>query len=364
MILKRLSGRAHLNSFDRTRQLEYLNGTPLQTVSKITLLLLLSCFCLKAQDVHFSQYYFSPLSLNPANTGNFKGDHRFFANYRTQWRDLDKGYNTYSAGGDLNMFFGKTNMGAGLVLINDLSAQYLSVTKILPSAAFHWKLSGFKVHLGVQPGVVIKSINFYKHSFPEQLNWTTGKFDNSLPNTEPYAGNQAIYFDGSAGTQVSRKFGRLEPMIGFSVFHINQPVESLVGDTKNKLPMRQAVNADLRWKVASAVVLQFHSLYGTTTKASDWVSGINVEYILSDNAFFTNSIFGGFMWRDGWKRNSDAAIFTAGFNRGHYTLGFSFDLTQSKLKTTVNNQGAYEIAFIYRSKSTRLSSKVVPCERY
>ena len=37
-----------------------------------------------AQDVHFTQYFTSPLTLNPANTGLVNCDWRVSSNYRTQ----------------------------------------------------------------------------------------------------------------------------------------------------------------------------------------------------------------------------------------------------------------------------------------
>ncbi|PBQ34049.1 hypothetical protein CNR22_20450 [Sphingobacteriaceae bacterium] len=317
-----------------------------------------------AQDIHFSQYYFSPLSLNPANTGNYHGDYRIFGNYRSQWRELDKAYNTYSAGGDLNLYPNNVNVSPGLLFISDRSASYLSVTKILPSAAIHLKLAGFKLHAGVQPGIVIKTIDFYKHSFPNQLNWNTGEFDNTLPNTEPNVGQRFTYFDLNAGFAASRKIGKFEPEIGFAAFHLNRPRESFLDNKNNKLPVREALNGAISYSVTPKVILKLHSLYGYTTKANDWVSGLNVEYVLSRTAFFANSVFVGFMWRDGFKRNYDAGIVTAGFNYSHYTVGFSYDITLSELKTAVNSKGALELAFIYRAKSTRLTKKVIPCERY
>lgn len=317
-----------------------------------------------AQDIHFSQFLLSPLTVNPANTGNFKGDVRFFGNYRTQWRALSQGYNTFSAGADMNVYPGNRNFAFGFFALNDLSAENLSVTKLMPSAAWHLKLAGFRCHLGVQPGLVIKTIDFYKHSFPEQLNWGTGKFDNTLPNSETNVGQRFAYFDANAGLSISRKFGKIEPVIGYSIFHINGPKESFVGNNNNKLPIRQAYNLEIKVDVAKAVVLHGYSLYGYTTKTSDWLSGINAEFIFSRDAFFSNSVYAGFMWRDGLKRNADAAIFTTGLNLSHYTIGFSFDLTQSQLKTAVNSQGAYELALIYRTKSTRLTRKIVPCDRF
>lgn len=316
-----------------------------------------------AQDVHFSQYYFSPLSLNPANTGNFKGDYRFFGNYRSQWREISKAYNTYSAGGDMNFYPRNVNVSGGLMLLNDKSGGNLTVTKIMPSLALHRKIAGFNLHAGIQPALVINAIDFNSNTFPDQLNWNKGKFDNSLPNNETGVVQRHVYFDLNMGFAASRKFGKWEPELGLAFFHLNKPNDSFLSET-NTLPVRQAYNLALSYAATKTVILKFHSLCGYTTKASDLVSGLNVEYILSQKAFFTNSVFAGFMWRDGFKRNTDAAIVTAGLNYSHYTIGFSYDITLSQLKTSVDSKGAYEIAFIYRAKNTRLTKKEIPCERY
>jgi type IX secretion system PorP/SprF family membrane protein len=318
---------------------------------------------LRAQDIHFSQYYLSPLSLNPANTGNYNGDYRFFGNYRSQWRDIDRAYNTFSAGGDMNFFPYNQNVSGGLIIINDRSGANLNVNKILPSGAFHKNLHLLKLHFGIQPGVVIKSVDFYKNSFPDQLNWQTGHFDPTLPNNETNVQQRFTYLDVNAGFGASRRFGNLEPEFGVSLFHINQPKESFLG-RKPLLKMRQAFNAVVNYSVTPVVIVRAHTLYGYTSEVSDWVSGVNLEYVLSRNSFYANSVYAGMMWRSGFKRNPDAGIATVGINYQNYTVGFSFDVTSSRLKTAVNSKGAYELAFIYKAKSTHLTRRAVPCERY
>ena len=318
---------------------------------------------LNAQDIHFSQFYFSPLSLNPANTGNYKGDYRFFGNYRSQWRDISKAYNTFSAGGDFNIYPSNQNVSGGLIFINDKSGGNLQIMKIMPSAAIHKKIAGYNLHVGIQPGVVIKTIDFYAHSFPNQLNWNSGKFDNSLPNIETNVSQRFTYFDLNTGFAASKRFGKIEPEIAYALFHLNKPKESFLGNY-NKLKVRQAYNIGLNYYLNPKIILRGYTMYGYTTKVSDWVSGLNVEYVLSKNVFFTNSVFAGFMWRDGFKRNPDAGIVTAGMNYSHYTIGFSYDITFSQLKTAVDSKGAFEIALIYKAKNTRLSKKAIPCERY
>src|SRR5258705_6955704 len=42
----------------------------------------------KGQDPHFSQYFSSPLTLNPAMAGYFEGDSRVSTNFRQQWRSI------------------------------------------------------------------------------------------------------------------------------------------------------------------------------------------------------------------------------------------------------------------------------------
>ena len=64
------------------------------------------CICFlsynsKSQYLDYSQYYASPLSLNPALTGI--GEYgRFGVNYRNQWPSVSKGYQTFSSWMDYN----------------------------------------------------------------------------------------------------------------------------------------------------------------------------------------------------------------------------------------------------------------------
>ncbi|MBX3163138.1 MAG: PorP/SprF family type IX secretion system membrane protein [Bacteroidetes bacterium] len=333
---------------------------------QITYIVCFLCFAAQysvAQDVHFSQYYLSPLSLNPANTGNYSGDFRLFGNYREQWRSI-KAYTTFSGGGDFNFYPRNRHFSAGILLVHDNSSENLTVNKILPSLAFHKKIAGWNVNIGAQPGIAMKSIgDFNSYTFPSQWNRDKAGFDRGLQNNEPNAGLQFIYFDMSAGASLSRKFGKWEPELGAAFFHLNRPQENFMGNDDTRLPIRHAYTAALTRYANDFFRIKVHSLYGYTSEASDWVSGINVEYILSKTLFFTNSLYAGFMWRDGFKRNPDAGIFTVGMNYAQYTIGFSYDVTFSQLKTS-NSKGAFEIALIYRAKNTHLTQKILPCERY
>src|SRR5271155_5790433 len=79
-----------------------------------------------AQDVHFTQYFTSPLTLNPAMTGLVPDDIRFAANYRTQWSSVSPDpYITGTASFDMAMLKGKLPegdaLGIGLLMLYDKS---------------------------------------------------------------------------------------------------------------------------------------------------------------------------------------------------------------------------------------------------
>ncbi len=335
----------------------------LNRAKRYIFLILLGTGFVRAQDIHFSQYYFSPLSLNPANTGNFLGDYRVAMNYRSQWRDIQKAYKTTSLSGEANIYPANQQTSIGLYFLNDKSGGNLIVNKIFLSGAIHKKISGINLHLGVQPGIVLKSIDFNAHTFPNQLNWDKGQFDNGLPNNETYTSQKTNYFDLNAGAGASARVGKFEGGLYFAMFHLTKPKETFYA-SNNKLPMRKLFNLDAKYYLNEKITLNLYSMMAATTKASDWVTGFNVEYNLNKTPFFTNAVFLGFMWRDGVKRVSDAGIITGGLKYKNYTAGVSYDINISKLHTATAYRGALEFALIYTSKNTRLVKKQIPCDRY
>ena len=55
---------------------------------------------LLAQDIHFSQFWMSPLIQNPANAGG-EEDIRAILNYRDQWKSIGTPYKTFNASFDM-----------------------------------------------------------------------------------------------------------------------------------------------------------------------------------------------------------------------------------------------------------------------
>src|SRR6476661_5740168 len=56
-----------------------------------------------AQDPNFSQFFASPLTLNPALTGKFDGVYRVAINYRNQWPTINNAFTTATASVDFGI---------------------------------------------------------------------------------------------------------------------------------------------------------------------------------------------------------------------------------------------------------------------
>jgi type IX secretion system PorP/SprF family membrane protein len=105
--------------------------------------MLLGTLGVEGQDLHFSQWFNSPLLTNPANTGFIPdADYRFGANYRNQWSAImAEPYRTMSIWGDAQVFRDRIENGwmglGGVIERDDAGASALTSTEVYGSVAYH-----------------------------------------------------------------------------------------------------------------------------------------------------------------------------------------------------------------------------------
>src|SRR5690242_4420914 len=99
------------------------------------------CFFAKAQDIHFSQFYASPLTLNPAFSGFHDGTFRVAGIYRNQWRSVTTPFQTFGVSFDMRLLQKKLKkdvFGVGGVVVYDKAGDgNLTNMGILASASYH-----------------------------------------------------------------------------------------------------------------------------------------------------------------------------------------------------------------------------------
>ncbi|MFH2141446.1 MAG: PorP/SprF family type IX secretion system membrane protein [Bacteroidota bacterium] len=317
-----------------------------------------------AQDIHFSQFWASPLSLSPYQTGNYKGDWRFMNNYRNQWRALSVPFRTISVGYDQVFHIYNEKISAGIYVVNDNSgAASLTVNKIYLSGAYHKTINRNNFHFGIQPGFVLKSFGTDELTFPGQFDMTTGYFNSQLSNNETNLDENLSYFDLNLGVAWSRKYKDFEPIVGISAFHINFPKETFLPD-KNRLPLRLSIYGGGTYDITKLFYLKPHLLYMRHTQATEFLLGTNIGVKFNENSIKLHSIYFGTMFRDGLNTKLDAFIGVVGIEIYNFDIGFSYDFNISPLKVVTNKKGAFEISIIYIGASTLLQKISIPCDRY
>lgn len=345
----------------------------MKVLAKIfTLLLAISLWSIQgilAQDTHFSQFYASPLNLNPALAGVNDGTYRVAGIYREQYNSFTTPFITYSASFDIKLLQNllKSDIfGLGGLFLGDRSGDgVLALTTAALCASYHKALDKehkYFLGIGIQGSYTQKSVNWNQLSFPDQFDNGINDFNLADPSHEPVVRNVVRYFDldaGILGQQWIKKdaIGLFE---GFSIYHLSSPKESFYANDGTRLQNRFTVHAGAYIKLTKHFYLTPNFLFQYQNKALEPNIGTAVEYHLdTKHSPFILSL-------GVWDRIQDAFIVSAGMEYYHLRASFAYDITTSSLTTASQNRSAFEIALIYTGifKSREMQApRLVPCPR-
>jgi type IX secretion system PorP/SprF family membrane protein len=278
------------------------------------------------QDPTFTQFYANPLYLNPALAGSY-GCSRFASNYRNEWPNLSSNYVTYSVSWD--SYFNNISGGVGVLATHDQQGSGTISTSMLGLIySYHLQFSRkWKVQFGARAAWYQKSLDWDKLTFGDMIDPRRG-FIYSTGDV-PRGGSRG-FFDASAGAVLFNK----NFFLGVAAHHANTPNESMiVGDSP--LPVRLTAH------MGAEIQLGRKSKYsnGTSIMPNVIYQNQNGFQELSIGTYFKYSAF----TMGVWYRNRDAFIITAGINTGRFKLGYSYDVTVSKLNNGVT-RGSHEIS--------------------
>jgi type IX secretion system PorP/SprF family membrane protein len=312
------------------------------------------------QDIHFSQYFNNPLSLSPAQTGNFDGDWRLYGNYRDQWRAIAYPFRTVSLGYDQQLILGDQHLAVGGYVVNDNSGSVsLKCNKVYISGAYYHTIDQHIFTGGLQVGFVMKSVNYDKVAFPDD--WTGTNYDPGL--VDEGDNNQVSYLDVNLGLGWKRKFGSKEFEAGIAALHLNHPTESFEGNSSSKLPLRMAINASLKLDIKSTLYVKPGILVNTMRGSRNIMVGGQTGMVVKSNKFSVREIYGGLYLRNGLVDPADAFMVMFGAQMKKIAINVSYDVNISSLHTYSNARGAFEISFVYKSLSAMIKTFTIPCER-
>ncbi len=308
----------------------------------------------KAQDVHFTQYFTSPLTLNPAMTGLVEDDLRFAADYRSQWSSVSPNpYITGTLSYDMAILKGKLPegdaIGIGLLGLYDKSGSGgLTNETVGLSLAYH-KAFGYDklqhISFGLQVDLVQKSLDFAKLTFEDMNQPGLGLIG---PTNEVFHSNQITYPDYNAGLMYSGKVAdHVTAYLGYSYYHLTQPVETFMNSPKDPtIHARQTGYMGASFEMNPNTVLYTSALFQSQASATEVLVGAAVGFILNpghDAEYQKNTIF----YLGGWYRYGDAVAPYVGIEWSKMRIGFSYDVNVSSFTPATSGVGAYEISLIY-----------------
>lgn len=300
---------------------------------------------LRAQDIHFSQFYANPIFLNPAFAGSVRCP-RIVTSYRNQWPGIDGNYVTYAAsfdrhlddlGGGIGVLAYNDRMGSGVVSTSSVSAMYSYQVNVNRS---------FSLRAGIQMTYVQRSIDPSKMNFGDQIDPKYGFIFNT---NEKFTKTLNTYPDFSAGIIGfgNRFFG------GLAVHHISQPDEAFIkqGTGSSILPRKYTAHA------GAIIPIDDQDDFTISPNAIFQLQARFQQ--LNLGLYFTKGPFVGGLWY----RNKDAIIALVGFKYNIFRFGYSYDVTISKLR---GGFGSHEItgSFQFYCKRKRKVFNTVNCPTF
>jgi type IX secretion system PorP/SprF family membrane protein len=312
--------------------------TKVLKLSLLIIIVLLSTIKSFAQDPEFSQFYASPLHLNPALAGISYGP-RVNLIYRNQWPSIDKGYVTYAASYDQHIE--KIRGGIGVAIHSDRIAGGI-VQNFAAQAMYSYQVAfsrKFGIKMALSGGVANKRLDFNSLTFQDQINPIYGFTDAiGTPNTSgefPLQNNSIFYADFGGGLLAfTPKF-----YAGVGIKHFTRPQESFTG-SDNRLPIRLAMHGGYVFdltpkKKKDDIYLSPNILLVQQSNFSQLNIGTYFNY---------NFIYTGAFYRNTF-RNSDAVIALLGFKIEYVRIAYSFDIPLNGLG--INSGGAHEVTFTF-----------------
>ena len=319
-----------------------------------------------AQDPHFTQFFASPLTFNPAFTGYFSGDFRLAANYRSQWRSIASPFITGTVSADFsilkNTIAYNDVWGVGIIALYDKTgAGALTSNYVGMSTAYHKGLDPEGNHtlgLGVQVAWVTKRIDATKLIFENQID-NTG-YNPSLPNNENIPNPSIAYPDFNVGLLYNGLIGENSNLfLGASYYHITQPTETFMNQNNNRLSYRYTFQAGGSFPVNGNNRIHMSAHYMKQNEATETAFGGAYGFLLNGMPETPTTFYIG-----SWYRLKDAINPYVALEINGVQVGLSYDLNVSTLKPASQYRGGVELSLIYVRRHNENSKYKTLCPKF
>lgn len=331
----------------------------MKSTKKILLLLVVSLVAkfVSSQDINFSQFYDLPLLRNPSLAGLFSGDIRITSAYRSQWQSVTVPYRTFGLGLEYKKPIGQNSddfFTYGLQISSDIAGDSrLSRTQVFPVFNYHKSLGNKNTYLsaGILGGPVMQRFDPTKLSFDDQ--YVNGAYSAANPTKQTFTSTKLTYWDAAAGLCFSSVAGEnTRYYIGVGMFHFSQPKVAFQKQNDIILNHKWVVNAGFAAPVSDAARIIFYADYFMQGGSRQAQGGLMLSHdLVQIDEEQKISVSGGMFYR-----GKDALIPVVKLDYYQYSIGMSYDINSSKLKSASQYRGAYEFTLSYKAFSKKYNS--------
>src|SRR5687768_15871103 len=318
---------------------------------------------LKAQDPSFSQFFSSPLNINPALTANINADWRLISNFRDQWVGPASPFVTGTVSFDTKVMQNKTpemtennyiGLG-GMLMFDHAMSGVVKSTYASLNLSYNIKLTETEYYterLAVGFGAIFgdKNMDFSRIDFEEQF--TGFGFNRNLPTGEAALSNMKPYVSASAGLTYSARTEKSNFDVGVAAFHLNKPRQTFLKDDKEFLAMRKVAHANFETFINERAVFNTNAIYQFQKEANYLSVGAGMGYYVGSTA---ETMVTAGLWF--WSKN--ALIPYVGLTYKDFQFGVSYDITTSKLNQAARKPSSWELSIILRG--IKKPTDAIPC---
>ncbi len=317
------------------------------------------------QDLSFSQFYEKPLLRNPALAGVFTGDVRISGIHRSQWQSVTVPFETSGLSAEVKFPLRWDDwITIGVQATHDVAGDIkMKRTQMLPVVNYHKSLSGNKddfLSLAFMAGPVNSQFDPTKLRMGDQF--VNGAFDPNATTAQVFSRSAFTYWDAGAGLTFNSGFGEdSRYYFGAAVFHFNRPkVAFYTNNTTTTLQNKYVINAGVNHAVNEINrFIMFGDLF-VQGGHRQLLAGMLYQTELQrnyDEEKALNFALGAFY------RWNDAFIPVVKMDIYSVSLGLSYDVNVSKLKTASSWRGGFELTASYVApfRSRSLEADKVRC---
>lgn len=323
----------------------------------VVLLSLFSFGTAMAQDIHFSQFYDSPLNMSPALTGT-DVPFRANVNYRNQWSAFGKPFQTIAGSVDMQLLKEKNEkafLGAGLSFLQDKAGQ-TGLAKMLVAANLSSILkvgSNSYFSLGFQGAFNQRSINLAGVRWDNQFNGST--YDPSVASGESGGGLKKSFFDMGAGlaynysssTSTMTSNDDFTFSMAGGAYHLNRPDQGLTNTDKTNIRYTGMMKMHFGIK-GTNMALEPIAAYMKQGGISEMDLGLLMRYRLKNASSHTTLSNESAISFGACYRLKDALYPIISYEFSNYAIGISYDVNLSTLSPYSQSRGGFEIVLKVR----------------